>query len=179
MRRLLAVLPAVALAALMAAPAAQALPSRFPANPVHIEQQFGSQLGVAAADLNGGTPVVQSGLLSDRNMTITATGGYYGGYPAVTVQFSNGNYMAAVTSTGSGQCNQVTIKTSRTSNGVVWAWNTITGNINLVNQYCANLTGSSLWSLAGLNSVGSQWALCDDGTHGCAGTYRALAIFSS
>jgi hypothetical protein len=145
----------------------------FPSNPLHIKQASGNDFYVAATDISAGNPVTENFEGSARNMTWVPTGGDpYNGSPVGYLKFSNGNFMAAVSS-GSNECILVTIKSSSTSNGTVWAWNTATGNL-MINRFCGQILDPES-ALAGTNNIGDQWKI-----HGPApGYYRNLVITHS
>jgi hypothetical protein len=118
----------------------------------------GNQYEVSANNLNVGSEVIQQA--TGRTMTFGATGSHYGG-PAgdntYTIQFSNGNYMAATDS-----CQGVVIKASASDNGTVWAWLPAPGNMNtyFINRRCDQPPyGDDEYdeTLAADNFNGDQW----------------------
>jgi hypothetical protein len=114
--------------------------------------------GVGSATLNAGEQVTEVQGLG-RSFTFSVQTTYFGdnaGY----FQFSNGNFMAA-----NSNCTGVTIKSSATSTGTVWApqFTGTTHTYKIVNRYCDQQFGShDTIDLAGRSSLGAQYILSGD-----------------
>jgi hypothetical protein len=95
------------------------------------------------------------------------------GSPAGLLSFpATGDDMAA-----NNACNGVTIKSSDTSNGTVWAIRDIGGaEVELVNRYCSQQNGSDTLIAYADNVLGHQWKFCNLTTGGCgSGKFYKLA----
>src|SRR6266704_6558706 len=178
-RRFAAALAAAALAAASlfsataatAAPAPQqhqAAPARLGAGPWNIKETNGS-FWVGASDITAGNPVTEKSEASARNMTWDANGGTYQGHPTGYWKFSNGNFIATTVT----DC-EVTVKSSSSSTGTVWADN---GNL-IINRYCDQQVGSNpdTQALAGFNISGRQFTVCGL-PYDCSGFYRAMSFY--
>jgi hypothetical protein len=109
----------------------------------------GTGFAVGATNIAAGNPVTQEA--TGRTMTWVPQTTYLG-YTAGFWKFSNGNYMAANTS-----CSGITVKSSNTSDGVVWFMRDAgSGKWYVGNRYCDNAqTGTIV--LAGDGTLHDQY----------------------
>lgn len=92
---------------------------------------------VGSDDLNAGTPVITVNAGRERFMHFDSQTTYFAEAAGLWT-FSNGNFMAAANS-----CNGVTIKSSSSSNGTVWAIHVNSDGSRLfINRYCDQQKGS-------------------------------------
>jgi hypothetical protein len=122
-------------------------------------KETNGRYAIGAADLNAGTKVWEVNP-PGRTLVFTVTTSYLG-YEAGTLQFSNGNYMAA-TNDFSG----VTIKSSASSNGTIWAFKVFDGSVWWINRYVSQHS-LVIDYLAGFNNLHQQLSFCVETAHGC------------
>lgn len=138
-----------------------------------ITEANGFNYSVGANNLNAQTLAIET--TPGRPMTVTTTGSGYKSGTTEYIQFSNGNYLAA-----SDNCNVVEVKSSKTSEGVVWVmFNVGDGtHVWLVNRYCdepPHGAGDADEALSGSNSLGSAFFIDPIGS---GGAYAKFLIHS-
>jgi hypothetical protein len=125
-------------------------------------QQF--FLGAPCTDA-GCSPVQTAG--TGRYLWFHDTGNDHNANVEGRIYFASTNYLASVTS-GTNRCKLTTIKSSSSSDGVVWIEVDVPGTgIVLVNRYCDQQVGTTEYSerLGADNILGHRWGIGDSGLY--------------
>lgn len=154
-----AVLAAAFAAVMLAVPAvgaSSAAPARAPLTVTYFTNGGNNNSPNAAGNGGAGNQIVQS-VAPGIHLTFSNSTTYQGD-PAGTMKLPNGNFMAA-----NAGCNGVTIKSSSSSDGTVWADHVnANGFHQLVNRFCSTPSGDRVVMYAD-NVINHQWHFCDTG----------------
>jgi hypothetical protein len=134
----------------------------------HLRLTNGSQY-VGADCITSGCAVKNVGS-PGRTMTWNPQGTNSDGFAFGYWQFSNGNYMAS-----NDLCSGVTVRTSATSNGVVWTW-VPDNDFLFANRYCSMGANNYSSVLGSDNQNGHQWFIGNNPPLG--GQFIRMKIFA-